>query len=120
VKPGELGALAFYGSGMVSVAYQVEITATQESVGKDLVISLSNRYDMPLSHNDYEALHKELIKGDARRSMVEPDESLIEKDIKLLRGNLPEGFLIKRRNVNGTWEAEFVENGKRNVLKPRF
>ncbi|MCL5680306.1 MAG: hypothetical protein M1465_03140 [Candidatus Marsarchaeota archaeon] len=120
VFPGEYGITAFFGSGMVAVAYQIEMIASQGSIGRDLVISMDNKKDMPLSFRDYEQLHSTLIKGDAKRSMINQQYSLIEKDIELLRGKLPEGFLIRRRNVNGTWEAEFVENGNRHVLKPRF
>ncbi|MCL4388136.1 hypothetical protein M1567_03225 [Candidatus Marsarchaeota archaeon] len=120
VYPGDVGACAFFGSGMVALAYQMEITATQESVAKNLVIGIDRKEELPLKAQDYEPLHEKLIMGDARRSMINEKNSLIDMDEKLLRGKLPEGFLIRRRNVNGTWEAEFVENGKRSVLKPRL
>jgi hypothetical protein len=65
-------------------------------------------------------LHEKLILGDAKRSMIGEGKSLIDMDAEMLRGKLPEGFLIRRRNVDGTWEAEFVEDGQRSVIKPRL
>ncbi len=120
VYPGDTGACTFFGSGMVALAYQMEITATQESIAKNLVIGMERKEELPLEAQDYEPLHEKLILGDAKRSMIVEGKSLIDMDAKLLRGKLPEGFLIRRRNVDGTWEAEFVENGKRSVIKPRL
>ncbi len=120
VYPGDTGACAFFGSGMVALAYQMEITATQESVARNLIIGIDRKGELPLEAQNYEPLHEKLILGDARRSMIGEEKSLIDMDAELLRGKLPEGFLIRRRNVNGTWEAEFVENGRRNVLRPRL
>ena len=120
VQPGDAGACAFFGSGMVALAYQMEIAATQESVARNLVIGIDRKEGLPLKAQDYEPIHEKLILGDARRSMIDEEKSLIDMDAEMLRGKLPEGFLIRRRNVNGTWEAEFVENGERHVLRPRL
>lgn len=120
VYPGDTGACAFFGSGMVALAYQMEITATQESIARNLVIGMERKEELPLEAQDYEPLHEKLILGDAKRSMIGEGKSLIDMDAEMLRGKLPEGFLIRRRNVDGTWEAEFVEDGQRSVIKPRL
>lgn len=101
-------------------AYQMEITATQESIARNLVIGMERKEELPLEAQDYEPLHEKLILGDAKRSMIGEGKSLIDMDAEMLRGKLPEGFLIRRRNVDGTWEAEFVEDGQRSVIKPRL
>ncbi|MCL4404475.1 hypothetical protein M1583_00600 [Candidatus Marsarchaeota archaeon] len=120
-KTGDRGICVFFGSGMVAMAYPLEIRASQSASGKDLIISLDNKPDIQMGMRDYEGLHRALAKGDAKRSMRSSNSrNLVEKDMKLLRGKLPEGFLIRRRNSNGTWEAEYVENGKRQTLRPRF
>ena len=43
----------------------------------------------------------QLILGDAKRSMIGEGKSLIDMDAEMLRGKLPEGFLIRRRKVQG-------------------
>ncbi|MEM0154817.1 MAG: hydroxymethylglutaryl-CoA synthase [Methanothrix sp.] len=120
IEEGDKGICIFFGSGMVATAYQLEITAVPKSIEKNLIISMDSKRDIELPAKEYEELHNTLINGDAKRTMIDENNSLIEQDKKMLKDSLPEGFLIKRRNANGTWEAEFVENGIRHTLRPRL
>ncbi len=119
-KGGMNGAAVFFGSGFVTKAMSCTIDAKIEDIRKNLSISIKGNEGIPLEAARYKQIHNALIKGDAKRSRIGQDENLVERDIKFLRGRLPEGFLMKRRNDDGTWEAEFVENGIRQELKPRL
>ena len=110
----------YYGSGLMALAYVMNLHATPEATTGNLMISMDARPDIPLKVDQYKIVHDALVLGDARRTITKED--LVEKDKELLRGTkLPRGFHIRRRNDDGTWEAVYVHrDGGIDEIRPRF
>jgi len=72
-----------------------------------------------ISAEQYVVLHKWLTeKPEAIRSSE--SGNLFEKTKAFLRGRMPDGFYVIRRNIDGTGEYCYVENGEMKKLKIRY
>jgi len=106
------GIAIFYGSGkaLVGVPFKINIKNSNN-------LHINIKEPSYLQASQYEVIHNNLLKGDAARTVVDYD--LTELDEKLI-GKLPDGFHITRRYDDGTTDAIYVLNGKKEAIKPRL
>ncbi|MGC8652171.1 MAG: hypothetical protein ACP5UH_02890 [Candidatus Micrarchaeia archaeon] len=111
------GVLAGYGSGAQGVAMPITINTTKEKLVKSISISINTT---DIDAEQYIALHKWLIDGsESERSSSSGD--LLEKTKELLRGGeLFDGFYIIRRNIDGTGEYVYAQNGVPRKISIRY
>ena len=117
-------AIAYYGSGLTSATFFASRSAkSRKEIEDNIIVSFGND-DMPLDVAQYREVHGNLLKGDAKRMMRVKTANLINKDRKLLRlergSPMPLGFYIRRRNDDGTWEAEYSDGQTMTEIMPRY
>ena len=93
----------YYGSGAVSQATVLSIVATPEAVKDRMILQIDTKNR--ITGSEYRTLHNELVKGEPSRQKGVDGQDLVAMDMALLRSDtMPEGFYIRKRNVDGTGE----------------
>ena len=117
--------VAYYGSGLITEAFYAKLAAKSRKEIENGIIVTFGSHDIPLDASQYIAVHENLLRGDADRTMNAGKIDLINKDmLMLLRDRkekvLPEGFYLRNRNVDGTWNAAYSDGTNIVDILPRY
>ncbi|MGC8647651.1 MAG: hypothetical protein ACP5SA_02410 [Candidatus Micrarchaeia archaeon] len=110
------GVIGGFGSGAQGVVESITINTSKEKLVKNISININT---VEIDARQYIDLHKWLTENpEAVRASESGD--LFEKTKVFLRREMPDGFYVIRRNIDGTGEYCYVENGEVKKLRIRY
>ncbi|MCL4373262.1 MAG: hypothetical protein M1360_01130 [Candidatus Marsarchaeota archaeon] len=110
------GILGGFGSGAQGVVEPITISTTKEKLINNISISMDT---VTINAEQYIELHRWLT-GNTEAIRASESGNLFEKTKAFLRSEMPDGFYTIKRNIDGTGEYAYVQNGSMSKIHIRY